>query len=870
MTGEMLHHYRVLEPLGSGGMGEVFAAEDTRLKRRVAIKFLPAAVANDPERRGRFEREAQAVAALNHPGIVTIYSVEQSGSMLFLTMELVEGQTLDHLITTRGLPPSRLLQLAIQLADAVATAHQRGIIHRDLKPGNVMIASDWRVKVLDFGLAKLKEAGPQLGVTMAATEQRTAEGRILGTVAYMAPEQAEGQAVDQRADIFSLGVLFFELATGERPFKGDTGLSVLSSILKDTPPSITEIRADLPPELARIIKHCLAKDPSRRYQSALDLRNDLDELKQNMDSAAALSRAATLTMLRHAASPRTRYVAIASLVALGLGGAGYIALRPGQIKPVQMPAQGALAATTVASNRVAVAVFENRTGDPSLESLGSLLADRLIEGVTKTGVAKVTSTPTTPKSVEAGTLINGAYYLRGNSLEFQARILETPSRRLLHALEPVSAPRSSAESAFEVLRQQVMGAVAAHLGDAVEDLTFLSHVPTYDAYREFAAGLEFFFSDVTRAQRYFERALVLDAEFFDPRFYEAVAYWNVGNEPLAVLTAAPLVEHRDRLTPFERCKLDWFISDIEGRRTEALAALIEAQKINPQSGIVNYLLGLEHLRLNHPKATLGMFVKLRDAESGTLRGVAGLGGSQGAGRSLNLAAVARHILGDFEEELRLAHEAERIVPQSINYRGVEARAMVGLGRVTEALRVVEESLALPGSAGGMMVGVALELRAHGDHQRSIDLANRTVEWYRSRPPDVAATASSRAAFGTALYTAERWSDAQDVFRALVQQFPDDVDYRGHLGTLAARRGDRADATKYSEWLRQLSRPYLVGSHTFWRARITAVLGDEAAAVDLLRDAFAQGAAFNIDVHQDMDLERLKGNSAFRALVRPKE
>jgi tetratricopeptide (TPR) repeat protein len=330
------------------------------------------------------------------------------------------------------------------------------------------------------------------------------------------------------------------------------------------------------------------------------------------------------------------------------------------------------------------------------------------------------------------------------------------------------------------------------------------------------------------------------------------------------------VEHRDRLTPFERGKLDWFVASIDGHRTEALAALIEAQKINPQSFIVSYLLGTEHLRLNHPKAAISTFGKLQDLESSSRRGAAGPGGSQGAGSWIGAAAVARHILGDFEGELRDAHQAMRIVPQSINYRGVEARALIGLGRVTEALRVVEDSLALPGSAGGMMLGVANELRAHGDHQRSIDLARRTVEWYRNRPPDLAAAKTMRAALGRAFYAAERWDDAYDVFRVLVQQVPDDVDYNGILGTLAARRGDRVEATKISEELRQLSRPYLVGAHTFWRARIWALLGDEASAVDLLRDAFAQGAAFTVEVHRDMDLESLKENVAFRELVRPKD
>jgi Tol biopolymer transport system component len=286
-AGDILGHYRVLGPLGKGGMGEVYAAEDTKLHRRVALKILPAVFATDPERRRRFEREAQTIAALNHPGIVTIHAVEVDGPVPFLTMELIEGQLLRDGIRAGGLPLDVLMKTAIGVTDAVAAAHQRGIVHRDLKPANVIVCGDGRVKVLDFGLAKVHEAeAAQVGdaSTHMPSDDLTGEGRIVGTVAYMSPEQAEGKPVDQRSDIFSLGVVLHEMATGERPFKGDTDVSIISSIIKDAPPAITDSRPDLPLHLARIIKRCLIKDPQRRYQSARDLQTDLEDLKQDVDS----------------------------------------------------------------------------------------------------------------------------------------------------------------------------------------------------------------------------------------------------------------------------------------------------------------------------------------------------------------------------------------------------------------------------------------------------------------------------------------------------------------------------------------------------------------------------------------------------------
>ena len=315
-AGDSVGHYRILEPLGKGGMGEVFAAEDTRLHRRVALKVLPGILASDPDARQRFEREAQAVAALNHPGIVTIHSVEEHDGRLVLTMELVDGKPLGEIIPRGGVPLDRLLRIGIEVADALAAAQQRGITHRDVKPANIMVTGSGRAKVLDFGLAKVHEAEAAQAsddlTRIAGASDITGEGKIVGTVAYMSPEQAEGKPVDPRSDIFSLGVVLHEMATGEKPFKGDTNVSVISSILKDTPPPITDSNPNLPADLARIVRRSLAKDPDRRYQTAADLRNELEELKQDTASG-------TISMVRPA-PPRSdnRRAMIAGAAALVL------------------------------------------------------------------------------------------------------------------------------------------------------------------------------------------------------------------------------------------------------------------------------------------------------------------------------------------------------------------------------------------------------------------------------------------------------------------------------------------------------------------------------------------------------------------------
>jgi nitrite reductase/ring-hydroxylating ferredoxin subunit len=315
MIGASLAHYKILERIGAGGMGEVFVADDCKLHRRVALKILPRELASDPRRRDRFEREAKAVAALNHPNIVTIYSIDEAEGIQFLTMELVPGKNLDHVIPEDGLALDRFFDLVAPLADALSAAHAQGITHRDLKPGNIMVTGDGRVKVLDFGLAKLRQGGPEASSAESPTESRTAEGQLLGTVPYMSPEQAQGRSVDHRSDIFSLGVILHELATGRRPFQGASSAEILSSILRDTPHPVTELRPDLPRHLARIVRRCLEKDPNRRYQVTQDLRNDLEDLRKEIESEGpgASTEAETRT-------PRAQFIRAANLADVRLTG----------------------------------------------------------------------------------------------------------------------------------------------------------------------------------------------------------------------------------------------------------------------------------------------------------------------------------------------------------------------------------------------------------------------------------------------------------------------------------------------------------------------------------------------------------------------
>ena len=289
--GTRLGPYEILASLGAGGMGEVYRALDTRLGRGVAVKVLPDAVARDPDRLARFEREARTVAGLNHPNIVVLHSIEEDAGVRFITMELVDGESLDRYVVPKGLPLSRLLELSIPLAEALVAAHDKGVVHRDLKPANVMVTREGRVKVLDFGLAKLARPGQGLSVTQAPTTESpfSTPGEVVGTVPYMAPEQIRGEAVDARTDLFAFGIILYELASGRRPFAGQTLADVGSAILRDTPEPLAAHRGDLPRDLGRIVARCLEKDPRSRFQTALDVLNELSRMKRTLESVGAES-----------------------------------------------------------------------------------------------------------------------------------------------------------------------------------------------------------------------------------------------------------------------------------------------------------------------------------------------------------------------------------------------------------------------------------------------------------------------------------------------------------------------------------------------------------------------------------------------------
>jgi non-specific serine/threonine protein kinase len=487
MIGQAVSHYKILSKLGSGGMGVVYEAEDTKLGRHVALKFLPVEMARDAGALERFQREAKAASQLNHPGICTVYEINEHAGQHFIAMELLEGETLADRIRRGPFEAGPLLELGIQIGDALDSAHAKGIVHRDLKPANIFLAPRGQAKVLDFGLAKIERAAGgehSEAPTAVQPNELTGVGTTLGTVSYMSPEQARGQLTDSRTDLFSLGTVLYQMATGVLPFQGETSAVVFDAILNREPQPIVQLNPALPAELARILSKSLEKDRELRYQSARDLKTDLARLRRDLDSSGR----------RTAAGPEAR---------------------SGQAR--------------AAEQSVAVLYFENLSGVKEDEYLRDGVTEDIITELSKIKGLKVLSrqavlpyrdkpvvTAQVGQALRATCVLAGSIRRAGNRLRVTAQLAEAATDSLLWS-ERYDREMADVFAVQDEIARKIAAALRVTLSPQEQEE--LSAKPTenlqaYDLYlrgKSYARRLTR--QDLEFALQMFEQAVSLDPEF---------------------------------------------------------------------------------------------------------------------------------------------------------------------------------------------------------------------------------------------------------------------------------------------------------------------------------------------------------------------
>jgi tetratricopeptide (TPR) repeat protein/tRNA A-37 threonylcarbamoyl transferase component Bud32 len=878
LVGCEVSHYRVLERVGEGGMGAVYKAEDTRLHRHVALKFLARDLVATDKLRERFTHEARAAAALDHPNVCTVYDVEEVNGETFIAMAYVEGESLRETLSMGGLETAHAIEIALQVAQGLEAAHAKRIAHRDIKPSNIMVTPSGRVKIMDFGLAR---SATQAGLTET--------GMVMGTASYMSPEQARGEHVDHRTDIWSLGAVLYEMVTGERPFKGASSEAVLYSILHEEPAVPRSVKADLPGQVDTVIANALEKDPERRYQAAAQMADDLRTLRRSLRPGVPLESLPPIRRMRRpgAAESLLRRVAATAgrrWVAMAVGAAVALAAYGGVRRLVHGPSEPVLD-----PDRVVVVAFENRTGDAGLDHVGLAAGEWIREGVSQIGLGEVlptvmTVTEPSPRTVgnspgrldasntralawEAGTglVVSGTYHSLQDSIQFRANVTQMPGEKTISTVASDLTARDASLDAIEEFRQRIMGGLAIHLSP---EMVFESYPspPPFEAYGEYAAGLGLFGADFAGAAEHLARAVQLDSGFVEPHLWLAAAHSSTGDWGTGETVLRTLNQRRAALTALQRCGLDYMLASFQGRHREAWRHVMQAARLAPGSGLVNYLILWEASEMNYPR----MAVKVSEEVGGP--GKFQRHGIMALFWYANLTD-ALHKLGDYQRELDVAQEAREHFPDVVYSWVDEARALAALGRIEELNQLLQECPSAEPTwwftVGDLLVGTARELRAHGYMDAAQEVADRAVEWSRKLRFELYPGEDARMYVARSLYVAERWEEAREAFDTLAREYPESAYYLGATGRVAARLGDREEALRVFEELQTIDRPYIFGRHDYASAQIASLLGDYEEAVVLLAKAFDQTYEYTSPVLNDPDLLLMRGYPGWEELIRPK-